>query len=347
MIIFPAARIGDMTVHGGVIVMGSPTCIIGEVGTPSPGAGGLGGVAAGLAVSGVTTQDPKAAALAAWHSTHDSAIKTALKNQKEMLENKKQALARWNDADKAEFKKWFGSDSEAARKKMQDRIDKELKLNSELKPENFKPADPSDPSTFAYVYPGDKTHTIYLDKAFDSAPDTGKDSKAGTLAHEMSHFDDIGGTKDHVYGADNAKALASTDSNKATNNADNFEILLKALLSLAFWLLFLYGAYCQYGKVERGRTKMSERETWAVSLTVSPSAHDVLATVTFANNSAAPAALYKWNACFDNRIHNDVFEIMHESGSVSYTGRLVKRSEPKADDFLTVKPGKGSLSRWT
>ncbi|MGP8268450.1 MAG: hypothetical protein ACLQLH_00130 [Terracidiphilus sp.] len=84
---------------------------------------------------------------------------------------------------------------------------------------------------------------------------------------------------------------------------------------------------------------MSERETWAVSLTVSPSAHDVLATVTFANNSAAPAALYKWNACFDNRIHNDVFEIMHESGSVSYTGRLVKRSEPKADDFLTVKPG--------
>ena len=42
---------------------------------------------------------------------------------------------------------------------------------------------------------------------------------------------------------------------------------------------------------------------------------------------------------FDNRIHNDVFEIMHESGSVSYTGRLVKRSEPKADDFLTVNPG--------
>jgi uncharacterized Zn-binding protein involved in type VI secretion len=51
---FPAARLGDMTAHGGVIVMGSPTCIIGEVGSPSPGAGGMGGVVAGLAASGVT-----------------------------------------------------------------------------------------------------------------------------------------------------------------------------------------------------------------------------------------------------------------------------------------------------
>jgi hypothetical protein len=37
-----------------MIMMGSPTCIIGEVGTPSPGAGGLGGVAGGLAVNGAT-----------------------------------------------------------------------------------------------------------------------------------------------------------------------------------------------------------------------------------------------------------------------------------------------------
>jgi len=85
---------------------------------------------------------------------------------------------------------------------------------------------------------------------------------------------------------------------------------------------------------------MSEKETWAVSLAVDSSAQGVLATVTFANSGSAPAALYKWNACFDNRIHNDVFEIMHESGSVSYTGRMVKRGEPKADDFLTVEPGK-------
>lgn len=49
----PAARLGDPTAHGGAIVMGSPTCIIGEVGAPSPGAGGAGAIAAGLAASGV------------------------------------------------------------------------------------------------------------------------------------------------------------------------------------------------------------------------------------------------------------------------------------------------------
>ena len=48
----PAARLMDPTAHGGMIMMGSPTCIIGEVGTPSPGMGGLGGVMGGLAASG-------------------------------------------------------------------------------------------------------------------------------------------------------------------------------------------------------------------------------------------------------------------------------------------------------
>jgi uncharacterized Zn-binding protein involved in type VI secretion len=50
----PAARLGDPTAHGGVIVAGSPTCIIGEVGTPSPGSAGLLGITAGLAASGLS-----------------------------------------------------------------------------------------------------------------------------------------------------------------------------------------------------------------------------------------------------------------------------------------------------
>jgi len=50
----PAARMGDPTLHGGVIVIGSPTCIIGEMGSPSPGTGGMGGIVTGLAASGVT-----------------------------------------------------------------------------------------------------------------------------------------------------------------------------------------------------------------------------------------------------------------------------------------------------
>ena len=47
----PAARLGDQTAHGGVIVLGSFTCMIGDMGSPSPGAGGIGGIMAGLAMS--------------------------------------------------------------------------------------------------------------------------------------------------------------------------------------------------------------------------------------------------------------------------------------------------------
>src|ERR1700743_1534856 len=36
----PAARMGDTTAHGGTIVLGEPTVMIGEIGSPSPGAGG-------------------------------------------------------------------------------------------------------------------------------------------------------------------------------------------------------------------------------------------------------------------------------------------------------------------
>jgi uncharacterized Zn-binding protein involved in type VI secretion len=57
----PAARMGDLTAHGGVIVLGEPTVMIGEIGAPSPGAGGMGGITAGLALSGVSTPiDPNA-----------------------------------------------------------------------------------------------------------------------------------------------------------------------------------------------------------------------------------------------------------------------------------------------
>jgi hypothetical protein len=47
----PAARIGDMTAHGGVIVVGSPNVMIGEAGSGAPGTGGMGGIVAGLAAA--------------------------------------------------------------------------------------------------------------------------------------------------------------------------------------------------------------------------------------------------------------------------------------------------------
>ena len=75
---------------------------------------------------------------------------------------------------------------------------------------------------YAYVY-SNQPYTIYLCKAFWTAPMTGTDSKAGTLIHEMSHFTVVAGTDDWVYGQAGAMNLASTNPTNAVDNADNHE----------------------------------------------------------------------------------------------------------------------------
>ena len=52
---------------------------------------------------------------------------------------------------------------------------------------------------------------------------TGTDSKGGTLIHEMSHFNVVAGTNDHVYGQVGARNLALTNPTAALDNADNHE----------------------------------------------------------------------------------------------------------------------------
>jgi len=51
----------------------------------------------------------------------------------------------------------------------------------------------------------------------------GTDSRAGTILHEVSHFNEIGGTEDHAYGAALVSALARNDPSRAVNNADSIE----------------------------------------------------------------------------------------------------------------------------
>jgi uncharacterized Zn-binding protein involved in type VI secretion len=157
----------------------------------------------------------------------DKAITKALADQRSMLQAKKAALTRWNAADQKHFKKWFGKSDAATKKTIGDRIDKMLDLNKNITTANFKAASDPDPHLFAQVTPDDSTHTVELGKAFASAPDTGANSKAGTLSHEMSHFDDMGATDDHQYGESGSKKLAKDHPDKAVNNADNFEYYLE------------------------------------------------------------------------------------------------------------------------
>ena len=75
---------------------------------------------------------------------------------------------------------------------------------------------------YAYVYPN-QPYTIYRGAVYWTAPALGTDSQAGTLIHEMSHFDVVAGTDDVVYGQAGAKSLAISDPAKAITNADSHE----------------------------------------------------------------------------------------------------------------------------
>jgi peptidyl-Lys metalloendopeptidase len=77
-------------------------------------------------------------------------------------------------------------------------------------------------NVYAYVYPN-QPYNIYLCGAFWAAPLTGTDSKAGTLIHEMSHFDIVAGTDDFAYGQTAARNLAISNPNNAVQNADSHE----------------------------------------------------------------------------------------------------------------------------
>lgn len=75
---------------------------------------------------------------------------------------------------------------------------------------------------YAYVYPT-QPYQIYVCNAFWGAPNTGTDSKAGTLIHEMSHFNVVAGTDDWAYGQSAARSLATSNPTRALDNADNHE----------------------------------------------------------------------------------------------------------------------------
>jgi len=75
---------------------------------------------------------------------------------------------------------------------------------------------------YAYVYPT-RPYEIFLCKDFWSAPLTGTDSQAGTLVHEVSHFNVVIGTEDYIYGQSGCRELAENNPKKAINNADSHE----------------------------------------------------------------------------------------------------------------------------
>ena len=88
-----------------------------------------------------------------------------------------------------------------------------------------------DGSTYAFVYPSD-SGTIYLCAPYFELPSLSdatflevfnSGTRGGTIIHEMSHYDDVGGTYDHCYNRDTCSAFARMSPNRAAHNADSFQ----------------------------------------------------------------------------------------------------------------------------
>lgn len=117
------------------------------------------------------------------------------------------------------YTQWFGA-LDAARQATVTKNFTAIKDAFETKP--VKVDCGCDEDYFAYVYPA-QPYTIYVCKAFWTAQPTGTDSMGGTLLHELSHFDVVAGTDDHVYGQAGAAEMARTSPERAINNADSHE----------------------------------------------------------------------------------------------------------------------------
>jgi peptidyl-Lys metalloendopeptidase len=118
----------------------------------------------------------------------------------------------------ATYSEWFGAYTNARWTHVRDVIGRILRNNVVVYRCD------SEQGVYAYVYPTDTAHNIYCCGAFWSAPVSGGyDTRAGTLIHELSHFNNIGSTQDYAYGTGAARQLASTNPDRARANADNYE----------------------------------------------------------------------------------------------------------------------------
>lgn len=162
-------------------------------------------------------------------------VQETLRQTTDLLEKRQRHMTAWSVATRDSFKKWFGTDpllSTADRRNIiKGHIDKMLALTKTRQHKHILRAgfDANQSggygSVFAYVWGGDPDHRIYLGSAYLTAPETGTDSRVGTLIHEMSHFSDVANanaTTDETYGQPKCEALAVNFPADALVNAESF-----------------------------------------------------------------------------------------------------------------------------
>lgn len=152
-------------------------------------------------------------------STQASGVSSGFSSAKTYASNSLSYLTNTTPGNTARYKTWFGTYSSTNWNTAKSHFSS---INNAFNNAAVVVSCACTDSAYAYVYPT-QPYKIYVCKAFWTAPTTGTDSKAGTLVHEMSHFNVVAGTDDWAYGQTAAKSLATSNPTRALDNADSHE----------------------------------------------------------------------------------------------------------------------------
>jgi hypothetical protein len=145
------------------------------------------------------------------------------------LKGAKQSLERWDSADRERSSRWFGNDSDQTRTRLTQMLTAMERVVPEITLHPFEPRQ-AGPESYAYVYPSDSQHRVFVGDLFWQAGQHPPDAKAGVILHELSHFNDVDGTGDHWYTIAVAREFAENRDSRAIDNADNIEYFLEEFL---------------------------------------------------------------------------------------------------------------------
>jgi uncharacterized Zn-binding protein involved in type VI secretion len=211
----PAARMGDTTAHGGVIVGGCVTVLIGERRSR-----------AYQKLDEYGNDD-------VFHELSEEKkaefILQAIEDAVKLLERKLLLLNRRDPKTLKLFKLWFATDDEIAFMIITSRIEKELTILKSLCLNDFKIVEDEETRRYSYgmVYSGDEFPFVYLGDLFWNPLPSKKITKAFVLIHEISHFDFVGMTEDFDYGVSDCLSIAEKSRFKALYNADTFAYFIE------------------------------------------------------------------------------------------------------------------------
>jgi uncharacterized Zn-binding protein involved in type VI secretion len=211
----PAVRQGDLCVHGGKITSGSATVLIGETMGPD-------------LIRALNEAENKSGFKEPSEEEKIVLINQAIQDCIALLERKLGLLEKGDTETLDAFNTWFGRADDEAKRTILTRIERALDLCRTLTVDNFGVIEDEEEKKVVYAnsHPHDRFYSILLGDRFWKISPLSKKSKAGLIAHELSHFKDIGTTEDFIYGHDRCLGLAEEYPSLALYNAESFEYFM-------------------------------------------------------------------------------------------------------------------------